>query len=76
LIQDSDDHRLVWHNSDAPGAHSSMLFKVPAADHTLILLANSDGASGPFDLTKGDVLASPVARSFLQWLPASRLTQR
>ncbi|MDH3918919.1 MAG: beta-lactamase family protein, partial [Rhodospirillales bacterium] len=69
FIQDSDNHRLVWHNGDAPGAHSSLLFKVPAADHTLILLANSDGASSPFDLTKGNVLDSPFARLFLHWLP-------
>jgi CubicO group peptidase (beta-lactamase class C family) len=69
FIQDSDNHRLVWHNGHAPGAHSSLLFKVPAADHTLILLANSDGASGPFDLTKGNVLNSPFARLFLHWLP-------
>lgn len=69
FIQDSDHYRLVWHYGNAPGAHSSLLFKVPAASHTLILLANSDAVSRPFDLDKGNVLDSPFARLFLHWLP-------
>jgi len=39
--------------------------KVPEEEVTLILLANSDGASAPFRLGAGDVLRSPFAIAFL-----------
>jgi hypothetical protein len=38
---------------------------VPAENVTLILLANSDGASAPFRLGAGNVLRSPFAVAFL-----------
>ena len=39
--------------------------KVPEDEVTLILLANSDGASAPFRLGAGNVLRSPFAVAFL-----------
>jgi hypothetical protein len=43
-----------------------LILKVPDKEVTLILLANSDGASAPFDLGAGDVLTSPFAVAFLR----------
>ena len=42
--------------------------KVPAANTTMILLANSDGASRGFGLGIGNVLQSPFARLFISWV--------
>ncbi len=68
FIQVIDGQEVVWHYGFAPGAYSSLWLKVPAADATMILLANSDGASDTFDLGEGDVLGSPFARLFLHWV--------
>jgi hypothetical protein len=38
---------------------------MPEEGLTLILLANSDGASAPFNLGEGNVLKSPFAVTFL-----------
>ena len=56
---------LVWHNGWQPNAYSGLYLKVIEKDMTLILLANSEGLSEPFDLGKGDVLTSKFATSFL-----------
>jgi len=42
-----------------------LILKVPEEEVTLILLANSDGASAPFRLGAGNVLRSPIAAVFL-----------
>jgi len=65
FVQEYQGVKLVWHYGLAPYAHSSLLLKVPDKELTLILLANSDGASAPFNLGAGDVLASPFAVAFL-----------
>jgi hypothetical protein len=41
--------------------------KIPAKDLTMILLANSDGASRGFNLGKGNVLSSPFASFFINY---------
>jgi CubicO group peptidase (beta-lactamase class C family) len=66
FVQEHRGTRLVWHYGHAPYAYSSLYLKVPEKGGTLILLANSDGASAPFDLGAGDVLRSPFAVAFLQ----------
>ena len=38
---------------------------MPEEELTLLLLANSDGASAPFDLGAGNVLKSPFAVAFI-----------
>lgn len=58
--------KLVWHYGHAPEAYSSLIVKIPAKDLTIILLANSDGASRGFNLGKGDVLSSPFATLFFR----------
>jgi len=65
FVQYHNDVKLVWHYGHAPKAYSSLILKVPAKALTLILLANSDGLSGPFRLGAGNVLRSPFAVAFL-----------
>ena len=65
FVQYQDEVKLVWHYGWAPKAYSSLILKVPEEELTLILLANSDGASAPFRLGAGNVLRSPFAVAFL-----------
>jgi CubicO group peptidase (beta-lactamase class C family) len=65
FVQFHKDRKLVWHYGWAPKAYSSLILKVPEDEITLILLANSDGASAPFRLGAGNVLRSPFAVTFL-----------
>jgi CubicO group peptidase (beta-lactamase class C family) len=64
FVQDHAAVRLIWHFGQQL-TYSSLILKVPEQGLTLILLANSDGASAPFDLADGDVLASPFAALFI-----------
>ena len=57
---------VVWHFGMVPGAYSSLIVKLPARHLTLILLANSDGLSAPFQLPQGDVTRSLFATLFLR----------
>jgi CubicO group peptidase (beta-lactamase class C family) len=57
---------IVWHFGNVPNAYSSLILKLPLRKMTLILLANSDGLSSPFDLTQGDVTRSLFASLFLK----------
>jgi CubicO group peptidase (beta-lactamase class C family) len=65
FIQEHEGTRLVWHYGWAPEAYSSLILKVLDEELTLILLANSDGASAQFDLGAGNVLKSPFAVTFI-----------
>jgi|GEM_PF-302582 len=65
FVQESRGVKLVWHYGWAPRAYSSLILKVPEENLTLILLANSEGASAPFDLGKGNIFNSPFAIEFL-----------
>jgi CubicO group peptidase (beta-lactamase class C family) len=65
FVQNHKGKKLVWHYGWAPKAYSSLILKVPEEEVTLILLANSDGASAPFRLGAGNVLKSPFAVAFL-----------
>jgi CubicO group peptidase (beta-lactamase class C family) len=66
FVQTYNGERIVWHFGYAPDAYSSLILKVPSKKLTLILLANSDGLSAPFDLAQGDVTTSLFAVSFLR----------
>lgn len=65
FVQDIAGTRVVWHFGWWPDAFSALLVKVPEQDVTLVLLANSDGLSAPFDLGPGDLRRSPFAEAFL-----------
>ena len=65
FVQEHAGVKLIWHYGWAPKAYSSLILKIPEQEVTLILFANSEGASANFHLGKGDVLRSPFAVSFL-----------
>ena len=65
FVQEYDGLKLVWHYGHQPESYSSLILKVPEEDLTLILLANSAGASASFNLGEGDVLMSSFADAFL-----------
>lgn len=66
FVQFYRGQRVVWHFGQVPNAYSSLVIKVPERNVTLILLANSDGLSAPFDLAQGDVSRSLFATVFLR----------
>ena len=75
FVQKHADVKLVWHYGWAPKAYSSLILKVPEKDVTLILFANSEGASANFHLDRGDVLRSPFAVAFLNVFTDMRVAQ-
>ena len=68
FVQQYRGMKLVWHYGYAPKAYSSLILKSLDRDATLILLANSDGASARLGLGAGDVLKSPFASAFIEML--------
>lgn len=66
FVQTYRNDRVVWHFGLVPNAYSSLIIKLPARRLTLILLANSDGLSAPFQLDGGDVTKSLFATLFLR----------
>lgn len=66
FVQYYKGERVVWHFGNVPNAYSSLVIKLPERHMTLILLANSDGLSSPFDLAQGDVTKSLFAALFLK----------
>ena len=74
FVQEHKDMKLVWHYGHAPQAYSSLILKCLDRESTLILLANSDGASAPFHLGAGDVLKSPFALAFFEFIARMDLT--
>jgi CubicO group peptidase (beta-lactamase class C family) len=65
FVQEYEGLQLLWHYGHEPDAYSSLILKVPEKELTLILLANSSGASAPFNLGDGNVLRSPFAVTFI-----------
>ena len=65
FVQKYKGIKLVWHYGHAPKAYSSLILKIPEKELTMILLANSAGASRDFNLGKGNVLNSPFAILFI-----------
>ena len=57
--------QMVWHYGQYPAAFSSLLFKLPQRQLTLILLANTERASSVFMLGNGDPLRSAFVTAFL-----------
>jgi len=68
FVQEHRGQQLVWHYGHQPESYSSLILKVPEEELTLILLANSEEASAPFNLGAGDVLTSPFAAAFINLL--------
>jgi CubicO group peptidase (beta-lactamase class C family) len=57
--------QMVWHYGQYPTAFSSLLFKLPNRELTLILLACSERASSVFALGNGDPVRSAFVTAFL-----------
>jgi CubicO group peptidase (beta-lactamase class C family) len=71
FVQTYRSTRIVWHFGQGLES-SSLLLKIPERALTFVVLANSDGLSRGLQLgDHGDVLRSPFARLFLNWI-ASR----
>jgi CubicO group peptidase (beta-lactamase class C family) len=66
FVQNYRGVRVVWQFGVIPNAYSSLILKVPSRRLTVILLANSDGLSAPFQLHAGDVTRSAFASLFLR----------
>jgi len=65
FVQEHQGQQLIWHYGQQT-TYSSLILKAPEEGLTLILLANSEGASAPFNLGgEGDVLKSPFAATFI-----------
>lgn len=65
FTQKYNGYTLVWHYGLQPNAYSGLYLKVLEKDLTLVILANSQNLSEPFDLGKGNVLNSKFAMAFL-----------
>jgi len=65
FVQSYNGMPVVWQFGLAENASSSLAVTIPSRGLTLILAANSDGLTRPFQLPSGDVTASPFARVFL-----------
>lgn len=76
FIQEHSGVKIVWHYGWAPNAYSSMILKVPEKKVTLVLLANSDGASAPFQLGEGNVFKSPFAVAFIDLFANMEVTHQ
>ena len=66
FVQRYNDEPVVWHFGLVANGYSSMILKLPNRHLTLILLANSDGLTAPFQLASGDVTKSLFATLFLR----------
>jgi CubicO group peptidase (beta-lactamase class C family) len=66
FVQNYRGEPVVWHFGLIANAYSSLIIKLPSRKTTLILLANSDGLSAPFQLEAGDVTKSLFATLFLR----------
>jgi CubicO group peptidase (beta-lactamase class C family) len=66
FVQRYNDEPVVWHFGLVANGYSSMILKLPNRRLTLILLANSDGLTAPFQLATGDVTKSLFATLFLR----------
>jgi CubicO group peptidase (beta-lactamase class C family) len=67
FIQQHEGTKLVWHYGHFFES-SSLVIKIPARKLTFVALANSDGLSRWRRLGDGDVLNSPAAVLFLNWM--------
>ena len=66
FVQRYNGETVVWHFGTTVNGYSSLVLKLPARHLTLLVLANSDGLSSPFDLASGDVTKSVFAGLFLR----------
>jgi CubicO group peptidase (beta-lactamase class C family) len=66
FVQSYRGEPVVWHFGLIANGYSSLVVKLPSRHLTLILFANSEGLSAPFQLDAGDVTRSLFATLFLR----------
>lgn len=64
FVQTIGGVKIVWHYG-LWTSNSSLLIKVPSKGLTFVALANSDTLTSTSNLGNGDLMASPVAREFV-----------
>lgn len=67
FVQEVNGREVVWHYGHQPDAYSGLWIKDVEHGRTLIVLANSSGLAAGYDLHKGGITRSPLARLFLNW---------
>ena len=65
FVETIDGRKVCWHYGWLPPSVSALYVKVPEAELTFLLLANTDALSAGFAWTREGVRASPFARAFL-----------
>lgn len=65
FVQAYNGETIVWQFGVSDSASSSLVLTVPGREHTVILLANSDGLVKSFPLASGDLTVSPFGRLLL-----------
>ena len=68
--------RMVWHYGYYSPSESTFILRFPDDHLTLIVLANLDALSRPFELGDGDALNSPLAVVFFRMFVYPKLTSR
>jgi len=58
---------LIWQFGLIRDGHSALVLKLPGRKLTFIALANSDAMTAGYNLSNGDVTASPFAKLFLDF---------
>jgi len=72
FVQTHEGVKIVWHFGQGLES-SSLLIKIPERELTFVVLANSEGLSEGLQLgDHGDLMRSPAARLFLDWVAGSR----
>ena len=66
FVEEFGGRKVIWHYGLLPPSESALYVKVPAAELSFLLLANSDGLSLSFEFDAKGVRASPFARAFLE----------
>jgi hypothetical protein len=65
FIQTSGNDNVVWQFGTGENGSSSMVVMLPSRGLTLVIAANSTGLAKTFQLTNGDLTASPFGKLFL-----------
>ena len=66
FVEEFGGRKVMWHYGLLPPSESALYVKVPAAELSFMLLANTDGLSRSFAWDDEGVRASPFARAFLE----------
>ena len=66
FVQDFKEHHFAWHYGWNPPGVSAMVIQDRTSGLKLVVMANTDVLSRPFELKHGDFLKSPLTQVFLR----------